>query len=222
MAGAGTLAACACGEGVVPGDAYDRPSVTFGGIVAPAGQLGGASQPIVGVLWTDPRQIAPDVPSKGRDVTFMVDTVNDRYEAAIFRPPPDGALVELIAPSGDSSRLAFGELVLVDDLDRDGTFSVSGQRAEIAPPDVFLAAASAIVRYVALPFSTPQPGFPLGNASAIGYTILDLQCSGPLLDTVLDRGILGMGTTVWFHVDMTAAISQTLPQVRTCARSHSP
>jgi len=217
--GAGVVAG-ACGEGLVPGDAYSSPLIAFGGEITPTGQLSGAWRPRVGVLWTDLNQVGPDLPSDSTYVSshLDLDMVVDRYMAEIFRPPPAAAFVDIAADSGEVVRLALGELVIFDDRDGDGRFSVSGPRAEITPPDVFLAGAWDMVRYVSSPFTSPQSGFPLGMATTTGYALLTLYCAAPLLDpTRPARESLGNS-----NVSMTVLTSSVLPEVRTCAHSHSP
>jgi len=217
VVGAG-VAAGACGEGLVPGDVYASPLIAFGGEITPTGQLSGAWRPRVGVLWTDLNQVGPDLPSDSTYVSSHLDMVNDRYTAEIFRPPPAAAFVDIAADSGEVARLALGDLVIFDDRDGDGTFSVSGPRAEIAPPDVFLAGAWDMVRYVSRPFTSPQSRFPLGTATTTGYTLLFLYCNGPVLDPARFPAEFSGGP----YASMTVLTSRVLPEVRTCAHSHSP
>src|SRR4051812_20405925 len=88
LAWGASLIVCGCGDGLTGGDAYSTALFTFGGAIAPAGKLTGAHRPRVGVLWTDPNQVAPDVPSDARQLSSEVDTAVDRYTATIFRLPP--------------------------------------------------------------------------------------------------------------------------------------
>lgn len=208
-------AASACGRGVVPGAAYDQPLLSFSGTISPTGGLGQAQRPIVGLLWTDPLQRSADVTMPARWLRSTVDTAADTFTVDIFRPPPPEAVVDLAAPSGQSSeRLAMAEIVIVDDSDGDGGFLVKGPRATISAPERYLAGSANVLTYISSPFSSPQSHSPLTLPAQIGYALVNYNCQGQLS--------AGTDTVNPQKVEMILQPSQDFPDVRTCRASHGP
>jgi hypothetical protein len=207
------VSASAC-DGITPGGAFDRPMFTIVAAFIPNTTLPAATHPIVGVLWTDPLQRQPDVvmPAAWMSST-AIDPASSTlpFETNVFRPPPPEAVVDLRAPSGHVTSLAFGELVVVDDADGDGTFQVSGPRAEIALPDSYLAGSGNALLYVARPFAELELGFPLAGTNP-GYQTVNFQCNGQL----------SLGTAVEAGTQFQLQPSPTLPEIRDCRRTHSP
>jgi hypothetical protein len=208
-------AAGACGRGVVPGAAYDEPLLSFSGTISPAGGLGQAQHPIVGLLWTDPLQRSADVTMPARWLQSTVDTAADTFTVDIFRPPPPEAVVELADPSGKLfQQLAMAEIVIVDDSDGDGGFLVKGPRATISAPERYLAGSANVLTYVATPFPSPQSNSPLTLPAQLGYALVNYNCQGQLsasTNPVNPRS-----------VEMILQPSQDFPDVRTCRASHGP
>ena len=199
---------------MVPGAAYDQPLLSFSGTINPAGGLGQAQHPIVGLLWTDPLQRSADVTMPGRWLQSTIDTVADTFTVDIFRPPPPEAVVDLAAPSGEISQLAMGEIVIVDDWDGDGGFLVQGPRATISAPERYLAGSANVLTYVERPFSSPQINSPLTLPAQIGYALVNYLCQGQL--SAATNPVNPQ------KVEMILQPSQDFPDVRTCRASHGP
>lgn len=218
------LLAGGCGKGLVAGTTYDRPLLTITGTLRPAGALrnardransGPPRRPLLTLLWTDPLQRRPDLPAPAHAVRSTVDAAADTFELQVFRAPPAAALVDVAAPGGGGvATLAVAEIVAIDDADGDGTFRASGARADIAAPDLYLAGSTAVVTYLARPFADPQAGFPLAATNAPGFDLAGYDCEGPV-----SRGIQRVAAA---QVEMVLQPSLTLPEVRTCRRSHAP
>ena len=148
-------AGASCGQGVVPGAAYDRPLLSFSGTISPAGGLGQAQHPIVGLLWTDPLQRGADVTMPARWLQSTVVAAGDTFTVDIFRPPPPAAMVDLADPSGKFSQ-------------------------RLAMADRYLAGSANVLTYVERPFSSPQINSPLTLPAQIGYSLVNYLCQGQL------------------------------------------
>lgn len=224
------LALCAgggasgCGSGVMPGTGFDNTALfTFQASVVPAGALPAGAHPLVGVIWSDPVQGKPDVVMPA---PWISATPSDASWAELtirlFRPPPPAALIDITSSGGDHAQMALGELVIIDD-DGDGMFRISGPRAEIAQAqsadagsakksDSYLAGAFQPLVYVARPFQSSTPAFPVFPPGQVGYQLVDYDCDGRLT-----RGPQARKTTL-FQMQP----SRFLPELRNCMRSHSP
>ena len=214
-----------CGKSLVPGNAYDRSLLPeISGRILPIGGLAGADRPIVTLLWTDPYQKKPDVPMPASWMRSTVTpapagdvTMADRFTVEVFRPPPPEALVDVRLPGSeppDVARVAIAELVLLDDRDGDGTFQVTGPRADIVGKDRFLAGSTFVLTYVERPYATPRAATPLNVPDQIGYQLVSYDCEGRI----------SKGTVAWdpAAVDLIAQRSTSFPEVRNCRRTHSP
>ena len=216
-------AAAGCGKSLVPGNAYDQHLLTFNGKIFPIGGLAGAEHPIVSLLWTDPYQKKLDtpmpadwirptmIPAPDGDVTTA-----DAYTLDVFRPPPPEALVDVPLDSdpNDVARLAIAEIVLVDDDDKDGTFQVTGPRADIVGTDRFLGGSHFVVTYVERPYAAKKAASPLTVEGQVGYQLVSYDCEGRISNGTTPFGPTG--------VDLVAQRSTWFPEVRNCRRTHSP
>lgn len=213
---AGALGGGACGKRLVAGDTYDHPLVTpYHGSVFPGGGLTDAVNPMVSLLWTDPLQNKPDVPMPAHWLSAPVDRATDEFTIQLFRPPPPEALVELVSPDGsESAQIAVAEIVVIDDRDGDGTFRVTGPHAQIVGPDRYLAGSVVMLTYVARPFPSGA-STPLTLATQTsGYALVNFVCQGRVAGAPTGTSTRAM--------TLTLKPSDTLPEVRTCRRTHSP
>jgi len=216
------LVAAGCGQALVPGTTYDGPLITLGGTIGPPGGLedardrngaGPARNPLVTLLWTDPLQRQPDVPAPAWTLGSTVDRENNTFTMDVFRPPPASALVDVAAPSGEVSTLALAEIVMIDDADGDGTFRVDGPRAEIAPPDLYLAGSVSVLAYVTRPYPA-QVESPVVPDGVVGFQALTYYCFGQVTARI--------NQTPPGAVDLIVQPSTDFPELRNCRRTHSP
>jgi hypothetical protein len=214
----------ACQQGVLPGNAYDQPLSSFTGLVRPLGTIpttttgsDGAvlpTKPIMGLLWTDPLQRVPDVPQPARGIASQV--VDDTFQIDVYGPPPAAAMVDIPSPGGPSMRMALEEIVMIDDQNGDGTFEVSGSDAAIGDGDLYLAGANTVLVYLDRDYAP----LPLGaNLLAVsgkqGYQLVVYVCDHQTISQVVAQD--PAGGTIEYTQPSTA-----LPEVRSCARTHSP
>ena len=208
---------------MVPGNAYDRPW-SFSGIARPEGTIptmttgaDGAmlhTQPIMGLLWTDPLQRSPDVPQPARGIASTV--IGDTFHIDVYGPPPAAAMVEIASPGGPSLRLALAEIVMIDDQNGDGTFEVSGPDATIGGGDRYLAGANTVLVYLDRSYpSLPPAGNLLAVTGSQGYQLVVYACDHQSILSVNVPDLV-TGTVVYPQPSM------TLPEARSCARTHSP
>ena len=219
--------AAGCGKSLVPGTAYDQPLLPpFSGRIFPAGGLAGAVHPIVTLLWTDPYQQKRDIPMPAAWLRSTLTTAPagdatsvDTFTVEVFRPPPPEALVDVPVPNAapaagtDLVRLAIAEIVMVDDRDEDGTFRVTGPRADIEGTDRFLGGSSFLLTYVERP-SASRAATPLTVAAQVGYQLVSYDCEGRISKKTVPAGPSG--------IDLIAQRSTSFPEVRNCRRTHSP
>jgi hypothetical protein len=143
-------------------------------------------------------------------------TTADTFTVDVFRPPPPEALVDVPLSSDrkDIARLAIAELVLLDDDDEDGTFQVTGPRADIVGTDRYLGGSNILVTYVERPYATPNAATPLTLPGQSGYQLVSYECEGQI-----SRGTVALDPTA---ADLIAQRSTSFPEVRNCRRTHSP
>jgi hypothetical protein len=210
------LCGSACGNGTVPGTTYDQPLLSLQGTISPTGGLVNAKHPIIAFLWTDPLQRQPDVVMPARWLQSSVNAIDDTFRVQIFRPPPPEALVSVASSSkgGEISRLAIGEIVIVDDRNGDGTFQIHGPRATIASPDSYLAGSAEVLTFVETPFPSTQLNSPLTLPGQSGYALVNYYCQGQLS--------AGTHPTRLDHLEMILHPSPDFPNARTCRASHGP
>jgi hypothetical protein len=212
--GAGVVCTGACGPGLAPGTSGDQPLLTFGSQLASSDGVPNGANVRLGVIWTDPLQRQPDVPMPSDWFSTTLSPKRlDAFTTTFYRPPPPAALFPIDTPGGgDEIEMAFGEAFIFDDGDDDGAYQIHGADAEMAPPDRYLAGSPEAIVYVSRPFSRAQITFPLGPAILPGYTTLAFFCTGQVPGDIKQN--FGMGFVL--------QPSQTLPEIRTCLRSHSP
>jgi hypothetical protein len=215
LAGLCVVGAAACGTGLAPGTSADQPLYAFGAQLTSSNGVPKSARPRLGVIWTDPLQRQPDVPMPSDWLHSNLDRDSfDGFLTTLYRPPPPAAMVRIDAPSGgDWMEMAFGEVIIFDDVEQNGLFRIDGPRAEMASPDSYLASSEEVLVYVARPFSNGQDGFPLGAAILHGYTTLAFFCNGQVPGQMIRQNV---------GVQFVPEPSQTLPEIRTCMRTHTP
>jgi hypothetical protein len=219
--GAAALA-CGCGDPLLSVSAYQSPLITIAGHLNPFPEAGTVDLR-VGVVWVDPLGIGDDVPAPAD--TSRLEMSDADFQLSLFAPPPEAAVYDLRDSTGAVvlARLAFGELVVFDDRDGDGTFHVEPAAAggEIVAPDLYRgASATLVMTYVVTPLQAPATVLPELHgllATTPGYHLGYVDCSAPDAPSTSTYGDPST-VVVEMHVDGDATTD--LPFVRTCLRSH--
>ena len=208
-----------CGDPLTSASAYDVPLFTLRGDLNPAPE--DLVAPRVDLVWVDPVGQSDDIPEPLLETQLQLDGAG--YVFSIFAPPPATAVREIVdATTGAvAARFAFGEIVLYEDGDGDGTLRVTSlaDGSAIVAPDVYWgASAQNVVIYIKTPWSatTKAPEL-LGLLShEPGYHLGVIDCSAPDVPVTFITG----------NADARADISvlpngtSQLPYVRDCLRSH--
>jgi hypothetical protein len=215
--------ALGCGQPLVPLSTYEAPLGALAGYLDPQPSNGfGALR--VGVLWVDPAQLRDDVPAPAAGQTFTaLDDVH--FTLDLFTPPP--ALAIRRYPSATSTDVAvafaFGEIIVYEDNDGDGTFAVTpraaGALSMMVGPDLFRGSTpNYALLYLEQPGSADAG--PVGAAWPVlfddgtGYRLAAIDC------TTLDRPVLRkVDTSTPLMMDIEAHGSTTLISTRQCLRS---
>jgi len=182
---------------------------------------------LLGIIWSDPLQRRPDVvmPQSWLEAQWDPPDLGKGIAVYLFRPPPPQALAEVqvdeLGKSPDSARLAVGDVVVVDD-DGDGHFAVEGSLATLvasdeaaAHSDTYIAAADAMLVYVARGFEQQHDGLPFGPAdkgSEGNYQLFKVDCEG--------RAVVAAVPVTEMNLSLDS--SADLPEHRDCARTHRP
>jgi hypothetical protein len=203
---------------VISEAAYEAPLFTFQGDLNPIPD--DLVAPRVAVVWVDPAGLRDDVPEPAEDTKF--DLTPAGYTFSIFAPPPASAIREIVDPSSGlgAASFAFGEIVLFEDLNGDGTFQITSlaEGSEIVPSDVYRGAqVQYVVIYIEKPWSAATgPAELVGLLSSTpGYHLGHIDCSVPDAPaTSIPAGNPPVEITV-----LPTATSQ-LPFLRSCLRSH--
>jgi hypothetical protein len=137
----------------------------------------------MGILWVDPA-LSGDTPSvSGADRLGVAIEEDGTFSLEVFGPPPEDALKWLVADaSSDAVGFAWGELVLFEDNDADGTFRVDslGGGAPIAAPDKYAGVAEKhVLLYVEEPAEEGTQIIGLARTLAVpGYVVGEANCGG--------------------------------------------
>jgi hypothetical protein len=208
---------CSCGEPLVTGTTLDTPVFSMFGEIQPAP----ANSPLkIGILWVDPTQEQDSVSTvSGSELVDDVIDADGRYTLDFYRPPPDAA-IHWLAPEGDSDAVlafAWGEIVLYEDRDDDGTFEVGpvSKQSPMVSSDVYRGMATAhIVVYVEKPLTAEQNIIPelAGVATKAGYELGHASCEFTpprLVRTDANEAALQMVEPSW-----------SFPDLRRCLKPH--
>jgi hypothetical protein len=215
------LAAAGCGEPLLTADAYDSPLISLHGNFNPA--RSDLLSPRVGVVWVDPAELDDDVPAPPQAIGFQLSDTS--FDLRVYAPPPAGAIRALRDPEdGDViTSFAFGELVVFEDRNEDGTFSVTplGEGSTIVPPDLYRGAQSLFVlTYVQHPLQAPDDVLPeLHGLLAVspGYHLGVINCATP---DAPRSGTIDNPEAQQLEMTILAQGTPDLPFVRSCLRTH--
>jgi hypothetical protein len=207
----------ACGDPLVSANLANTPRETIDGMVFSLSQAD-VTSPLVDVLWVDPLSERPDVPAPPVTLSSTL-APSGVFTLSLYAPPPRAATRTLPLPMDASASVtfAFGELVLVDDVNHDGTFAV-GPGNEIVAPDKYASAVgSFVVLYVESP-APPAEGIPeLGDtlSGPVGYQVIAIDCTEPATPHSIEVPLMTFPVTLYVDPE-----SATLTYGRQCLRSH--
>lgn len=210
----GAFAACVsgCGDPVLPGSTLTEPAFTIHGAIAPYER----TRPLpIGVLWADP-VLAGGTPSvSGAEKLDVEITADGSFSLEVFgRPPKDAVKLLSADASSDAVALAWGELVLFEDNDADGTFRVDSldHGAPISAPDKYAGVAEKhVLLFVEQPAEEGTQIIGLARTLAgRGYVLGEANCDGAPYVIAVEPNTVS--------VRATAATAQ-FPRVRPCFES---
>ena len=176
---------CSCGKPLVTGTTLDTPVFSISGDIRPAPA---GAQVKIGVLWVDPTQ-EPGSTNFVSGSELVDDQIGaDGHYALDFYGPPPEAAIHWLKSADDSASvfaLAWGEIVLYEDRDGDGTFEVGAvsDGSPMQSSDLYRGMAlTHIVFYVEQPLAAEhitipelagivvRPGYGLGRTTCTVYS----------------------------------------------------
>ena len=242
----GAFVAIGCDGSLVTGADLDRPLLHGSGVITTSQDLNdsrpeplaGETHLELGVLWVDPAQQGQPSVASSSDLLASAISADGKYTLDFRSPPPDAAIQWLDSSVGageppatsaaeavrNAFAFAFGELVLFDDLDGDGSFRVGSltDGSPMLPPDEYRGMASSdVVLYVA--HALPRGHNPLPELSdritaVDGYHLGRVDCSDQTFATAIKPFVSpadGSDTPIQI-----VPASSTFPDLRACLRSH--
>jgi hypothetical protein len=207
-----------CGDPLLSATAYETPLFELAGDLNPLPS--DLVSPRVDVVWVDPEEAHEDVPASPDGAGFVL--TGSTFVFSMYAPPPAAAIRQLTDPHTGRTvaSFAFGEIVLFEDLDGDGTFQVTSvaDGSTIVPPDLYQGAqARFVVVYVESPASGDVPDELLGLLSTTsGYHLGAVSCDMP------ETPRTSIDARIGEQIEITVLPSATneLPFLRTCLRTH--
>jgi hypothetical protein len=186
----GALLSAGCGDGLVDGAALDQPLFSIAGNILPiAGQLDPAtadSSLELGIVWIDPAQQAPLNTTSDADLVFSEIAPDGAFTLNVTRKPDSSAIrwLKFGDEDGPELGLAWGEIVVYEDRNRDGSFGVgpASERSPILAPDSYRGfAREHVLIYVAQGFA--EGVAPIAGLEEVthrhGYVLGRIVCRDP-------------------------------------------
>jgi hypothetical protein len=207
-----TAALLGCGDPLVPGTRLDEPSFIIEGAIAPYD----VSRPTsIGILWVDPALAGGAPTVSGAEQLEARIATNGAFSLKIFGRPPKEAVKWLAADaSSDAVALAWGELVLFEDNDGDGTFRVDSLegRAPMAAPDQYAGVAEKhVLIYVEEPAEEGTQILGLARTlAAPGYVVGEAHCDNEAFVIAVEPNTVSLRAV---------AATSRLPTGRSCFES---
>jgi hypothetical protein len=209
-----------CGDRLVSAEAYEAPLLTLKGTLNPVPE--DLTSPRVGIVWVDPAGLLDDLPEPATDSQFELQETAS-YVYSVFAPPPAAMIREIPDPKTGAvaARFAFGEIILYEDRDGDGTFRVGALAygSPIVSDDDYRGAqAQYFALYIeksAAPSQAP-PELVWTLPEAPGYHVGAVDCSTP------DVPQTWVSDDAASQIEVTVLPTPTsqLPYLRKCLRSH--
>jgi len=151
-----SLALAGCGNRLVGGDFLGDATLRLHGVMQAS--VGEPLSATVGALWLGYSALSDR--SRGVETTLLpISSIEfpPNFQCDILDPPPSAGQYTTAAGEVVPSSIRLARLVLFDDLDHDGHFSVDAE-GRIAPPDRLLARSeSHLLLYVQRPLADPAP-----------------------------------------------------------------
>jgi hypothetical protein len=227
----GALALCgfgaiSCGDTLVPGSSLDKVEFSLHGVITlpsaevPAGPLE------LGILWVDPAQAGNGNYVSGSELVSTTIEADGTYTLGLLGAPPAGAIrvLKSSAEGGTTVALAWGEIILYEDRNGDGTFAV-GPLAEGSPmavPDVYRGMpVDGVLLYFAETVAErdkviPEIVFPAKKGYHVGLVRCIQTDQSPAAPTAIYEAVPPSAT-----INVTAP-SFAFPDLRPCLRSQPP
>jgi hypothetical protein len=218
------LAAISCGDALVPGSSLDKLEFSLDGtITGLPGEL--STAPLrLGLLWVDPAHAGKGNYVSGSDLVRAEIRPDGTYTLGLFGPPPAPAIRALKSSprGGPTFAFAWGEIILYEDRNADGTFVV-GPLAESSPivaPDVYrgmpvdrvlLFFAETIPPHQQL---IPELIFPATKGYHVGLIRCLLNDQSPAVSPVI-QDVTPPSATI-----EVVAPAPAFPNLRSCLQSH--
>lgn len=215
------LAAISCGDTLVPGSALDKLEFSLNGVLA---QLPDEAPLRLGLLWIDPAQEGKGNYVSGSELVSARIEPDGTYTLGLVGPPPRDALraLRFSMQGGPTFTFAWGEIILYEDRNADGTFAVGPLAAgsPMVAPDVYRGMPSTrVLLYVAETVPPNQHVMPeLMFAASKGYHVGWIRCleneQSPAVSPIIDEVSPPTAT-----IELVAP-SIAFPNLRSCLQSH--
>jgi hypothetical protein len=220
------LATVSCGDTLVPGSSLDKLEFSFDGVLAatPGDEPGSPLR--IGLLWVDPAQAGKGNYASGTELVRAEIQRDGTYTGGLLGPPPAEAIRSLksSAQGGPLFTFAWGEIIVYEDRNADGTFAV-GPLAEGSPivaPDVYrgMPTDRALLYFSETIRPHEQVLSELTFPANKGYHIGLIRCieheQSPEVSSTIQE-VSPPGATI-----EVVAPSVGFPNLRSCLRSHPP
>ena len=125
-----------CGDTLVDGEYLGDGTMRLHGIIAVS--VDAPARPMVGAVWLGYSALV-DPAAHAEPAAYPITSIGfANFEASVWSRPPSIAVL-YVDGSVLPATIRIARLVVFDDVDRDGRFSVTGPEGELAAPDRLLA-----------------------------------------------------------------------------------
>ena len=220
------LATVSCGDTLVPGSSLDKLEFSFDGVLTATPRDEPGSPLRLGLLWVDPAQAGKGNYASGPELVRAEIQSDGTYTVGLLGPPPAEAIRSLksSAQGGPVFTFAWGEIIVYEDRDADGTFAV-GRLAEGSPivaPDVYrgMPTDRALLYFseTIRPHEQvlPELIFPANKGYHVGLIRCLTHDQSPDVSSIIQE-VSPPGATI-----EVVAPSLAFPNLRSCLSSHPP
>ena len=217
------LATFSCGDALVPGSSLDKLEFLLDGMIAlPTDVSIGPLR--LGILWVDPAQAGKGNYVSGSELVRATIQPDGTYTLGVVGAPPAGAIRSLMSSTlgGPTLTLAWGEIILYEDGNADGTFAAGplNEGSPIVAPDLYRGMP---IDRVLLYFAEttpphqqvlPELTFPLTKGYHVGVIHCLPHDQSPVVSPIIEE-VTPPSATI-----EVIAPSTEFPNLRSCLRSH--